>query len=529
MALANLLRRMGGALERPANAQLAHDVGRFRWPVPLVDVLIPLLLQIRDRHGRLVPLAPNAAQRQYAQERGPRNIILKARQVGLTTYIAARLFLQTLLRPGTNALQVAHSLESAQQIFRIVHRFYSQLPERVQTAVVTEKANVRELAFAGIDSRFRVDTAGNPGAGRGLTITHLHASEVSEWPGQPEETMAALLAAIAPAGTVDIEATPKGVGGYFHREWTRARNGESGYVPHFFPWWIEPEYRLPVYEGEEVAPESEEEKLLVERKRLTPEQLKFRRHLERTFRGLRAQEYAENDSECFLASGQCVFDLAAIERRLAQVSEPAWIRENGAEHEWGPPMPGRNYIIGVDPAEGRADGDFSAAQVIDAHSGLQCLELAVRWPLPRFAESVARLGGRYNDALIAVERNNHGHAVLYALRHRHGYKRLYRHGPGEGDLSLGWPTNAQTKPQLVAALAGMLADAPAVLQSRRLLGEMRSYSYDASGSTGAPEGLHDDLVTAMGIAFAVRTSASSTFTAKPPIGRPMSREELCAV
>jgi hypothetical protein len=512
MGLGDQLTRVGAALDEPVGADLRWHVGGFARPVRFLDVLVPLL-KIRDRRGKLVPLKPNAAQRQYAQSRGPRNIILKARQVGITTYISARLFLSALLRPGTTALQVAHSLESAQQIFRIVHRFYSHLPAAIQTARVTERANVRELAFANTDSRFRVETAGNPGAGRGLTLTHLHASEVSEWPGEAEETMAALVAAVGPDGTIDIEATPKGLGGYFHAEWVRARENESGTVRHFFPWWIEPEYSLPVWPDEEIRPETDAEHLLVEREGLTAEQLKFRRHLERTFRGLRAQEFAENDVECFLASGRAVFEGEAIERRVAQAGDPARTGENGGEHQWAPPLPGRHYVIGVDPAEGRADGDLSAAQVVDAATGLQCLELAVRWPVERFAEHVAMLGHRYNEALVAVERNNHGHAVIYALRHRHGYRRLYRHGPGEGDLAIGWPTNAQTKPQMVAALAGMLADAPVVFQSRRLLGEMRAYAYDESGATNAPEGMHDDLLVAMGIALVVRGQAKWAATA----------------
>ncbi len=241
--------------------------------VALLDLLVPILLRIRNREGRLIPLEPNAAQRQYAEQRGQRNIILKARQVGMTTYLAGRLFLATMLRPGTVTLQVAHSLESAQQIFRIVHRFYANLPVKFPTKmVVTERANVRELAFAESDSRFRVETAGTSSAGRGLTVRHLHASEVSEWPGKPEETMAALAAAVVPGGTIDIEATPKGVGGYFHREWMLAGSGDTGFVRHFFPWWLEPAYRLAIFPGEKIAPESEEEKRLAREYGLDEEQ-----------------------------------------------------------------------------------------------------------------------------------------------------------------------------------------------------------------------------------------------------------------
>lgn len=265
----------------------------------------------------------------------------------------------------------------------------------------------------------------------------------------------------------------------------------------------QPEAR--VLAGESIEPATEEERELVAAFGLTAEQLKFRRQLQAAFRGLRAQEYAENDVDCFVASGRPVFELEDIAARLAGVLAPVTVRHNGCEHEWCAAEAGKRYIIGADPAEGRADGSFSAAQVIDAETGLQCLEMAVRWPVERFAEYLAALGRRYNDALLAVERNNHGHAVLYALRYRHEYKRLYRHGPGE--LDAGWPTNSSTKPQAVGALSAMLGDAPGALQSRRLLEEMRNFSYDAGGEMRATEGMHDDLVMAMGIALAVRRLA----------------------
>src|SRR3970040_2010288 len=87
-----------------------------------LDALLGYRLRIRDRGGNLLFLRPNAAQQLYARRRTKRNIILKARQLGMTTYIAARFFLSTIHSPGRVTLQVAHNLEAAQQIFHIVHR-----------------------------------------------------------------------------------------------------------------------------------------------------------------------------------------------------------------------------------------------------------------------------------------------------------------------------------------------------------------------------------------------------------------------
>jgi hypothetical protein len=509
-----VVRRLGPLLFKPAREFWPNAPGAGKGQI--VDVLVRLL-NIRRRDGRLSQWKQNTAQESYVESRTERNIILKARQVGMTTYIAARYFLLTLFRAGTVTLQVAHTQESAQQIFRIVRRFFESW-RSLRRDVVTDRSTLRELAFADSDSRYLVDTAGNPRVGRGLTIHNLHASEVALWPGDPRETMASLLAAVAPGGQVDVESTPHGVGGYFHSEWLRAKRREPGAMtPHFFPWWMEPSYVRPL-EDASAQSLSPDEQQLIERERLTPEQIAFRRWIRAAFGELAPQEYAENDAECFLLAGRPVFETAAIERRLRELPEPVTAEHNGALLCWYPPERGRTYIIGADVAEGHERGDYSAASVVDAVSGLQCAELLERWPIWRFAQVLDALGRRYNTALIAVERNNHGHAVLNTLRHQLHYPRLYRHRGLHGAVKPcaadGWPMNAQTKPATVQCLAGLLRDAPEVFSSARLLEQCRSFSWTedggmaARGSASSDEtSAHDDLVIAMAIALAVREQA----------------------
>lgn len=479
---------------------------------PLLDAMVPIFLSLRDRHGHLRRLAQNPVQCTYAQRRMDRNIILKARQMGVTTYIAARFFLRTIARPGTVTLQVAHSLESAEHIFRIVRRFYDSLDPEVARHVKLSRANIRELSFADIDSRYLVDTAGNKNAGRGLTIHCLHASEVAQWPGNPEETLAGLLAAVAPGGWVDVESTPRGAGGFFHRLWLESATS-SYYTRHFFPWWMEPAYRMALAPGETLDPLQRDESQLIERHRLSPEQIKYRRFLRATFGPLAPQEYAETDADCFLAAGRPVFDLEQIDARLRQLAQPAEIHANGAELVWLIPQPNRRYIIGADVAEGTEQGDYSAAVVIDAETGLQCAEILARWPLRRFAEALVRLGRRYHHALLAVERNNHGHALLYALQHQFDYPNIYLHRESSAHAATarpGWPMNLQTKPQVIATLTQALETVPEIFSSPRLLEQCRSFVYRDDGETGALPGTHDDLVIAMGIALAVRARSFST-------------------
>ncbi len=493
---------MNASLDGPLSAERERELLGGDPDGNLEEILMGRL-RIRDRRGRLASLEPNAAQRQYARNKSRRNILLKARQMGMTTYIAGQYFLQTILRPGTVTLQVAHTLESAQQIFRIVHRYTQHLPAEWAEELRIGRSNVREIGFASLDSRYIVDTAGNPNAGRGLTVHNLHASEVALWPGRPAETMAALLAAVTPDGYVDLESTPCGAGGYFYREWQRAHRGE-GLTPHFFPWWLEAAYAAAPPPGYVFEPQGEDELRLMEREGLNCAQILYRRQLRASFGILAPQEYAEDAATCFLASGGGVFDAAAVDRSLRESTDPAWVTENGAERIWLGPLPERRYIIGADAAEGSEGGDYSAAVVVDAETGLHCAEVEAHWPVERFAEELARLGRKYNDALLVVERNNPGLTVLYALKHQHGYPRIYRHG-GTGDEGKeGWPTTAQTKPQAIGALASILRDAPESLQSRRLLEQCRAYRFLVNGTIGAPSGEHDDLLMASAIAMAVR-------------------------
>lgn len=476
--------------------------------VELLDAIVPAFLSIRNRSGGLQHLLPNRVQQEFASRRTQRNIVLKARQMGITTYVAGRFFLATILRPGTVTLQVAHSLESAQQIFRIVHRFLANLDPDLREKLRVSHANVRELSFAATDSRYIVDTAGNRSAGRGLTIHNLHASEVAQWPGDPAETMAALLAGVSPDGNVEIESTPHGAGGYFHREWVRATQGQ-GFTPHFFPWWLEEAYCLPLLPGESLAPLTTEEQQLRERHGLSLGQIKYRRHLRATFGGLTPQEFAENDAECFLVSGRPVFELSRIEDRLKEIPRPLATINNGAELVWLHAVPGRAYVIGADVAEGVGAGDYSACVVLDAETGLQCAEMLARWPIARFAQELARLGRTYNQALIAVERNNQGHAVIYALQHSLGYSNLYCHPDGDHERrgKPGWPMNVQTKPLAIGVLEKALRGTPEMFASARLLEQCRSFAYHDNGQAAALPGTHDDLVIAAAIALAVRAQA----------------------
>jgi len=458
------------------------------------------LLLVRTREGWTAPLKANVAQRAFERRRGARNIVLKARQMGLTTWAAARFFLKTITQPGTLTLEVAHTQEAAEEIFRIVHRFVDWLPEELRAGPLrTSRANVRQIVFPVMDAQYRVVSAGDRNAGRGLTVQNLHCSELARWPGDPAETLVGLRASMAPGAEQILESTPDGVGGCFHEEWQKAE--ETGMVRHFFPWWMERRYRAKAVDD---ATLTGEERDLMALKRLDLEQIGYRRQIRADFRGLARQEYAEDEESCFLASGDSVFELAAIEARLATAPEPAERRRNGELEIWLPPVRGKEYLVAVDPAGGGSEGDYSAAQVLEMETGLQCAEFAGHVGSLELARLVTSLAAEYNQAWLVVERNNHGSGVLALAETVCGYRRICRQA-GQA----GWLTTSMSRPAVLGQLGAGLVEQPERFQSRKLLGECRSFVRLANGCTGARAGTHDDRVMAMAIGLGARAELLS--------------------
>lgn len=267
-------------------------------------------------------------------------------------------------------------------------------------------------------------------------------------------------------------------------------------VRHFFPWWMERRYRTGAVDE---ASLSEEERTLIGRHRLDLEQIGYRRQIRADFRGLARQEYAEDEESCFLASGNSVFELAAIEERLAGTVPAVEQRRNGELEIWLPPLKGKEYMVAVDPAGGGSEGDYSAAQVLEMETGLQCAEFAGHVGGLELARMVTELAQEYNQAWLVVERNNHGSGVLALAETVCGYRRIYRQGGQPG-----WLTTSISRPAVLGRLGAGLVEEPERFQSRRLLGECRSFVRLPDGRTGARAGTQDDRVMAMAIGLAAR-------------------------
>src|SRR3990172_5763284 len=153
-------------------------------------------LKIRRKDGMIAPFIFNKAQR-YLHERVEdqrrrtgmvRLFIVKGRQVGASTYIAARGYWRVTWLAGQQAYILAHELEATANLFSMVERFHEHNP--VRHGVLA--SNAKELRFEGIDSGYKVGTAGTKAVGRSATVQFFHASECGYW-ANAEEHKAGIL------------------------------------------------------------------------------------------------------------------------------------------------------------------------------------------------------------------------------------------------------------------------------------------------------------------------------------------------
>jgi hypothetical protein len=179
--------------------------------------------------------------------------------------------------------------------------------------------------------------------------------------------------------------------------------------------------------------------------------------------------------------------------------EPVERRRNGELEIWLPALPGRKYVGAVDPAGGGSEGDYSAAEVLDLETGMQCAEFAGHVGGLELARLVTELAKEYNQAWLVVERNNHGSGVLAHVETSCRYARVWRQA-GQA----GWLTTSVSRPAALGRLDALLVEQPELVMSRRLLGECRSFVRLANGGTGAWAGTHDDRVMAMAIGLGAR-------------------------
>lgn len=303
-------------------------------------------LKIRSEKDGLTSFKLNKAQRylhskienQKRETGRVRAIIVKGRQQGCSTYIEGRFFWLVTQLPGVRAFILTHDIGATNNLFEIAKRFYEFCPSVVRP--ICEKSNAKELIFAGIDSGYKLGTAGNKSVGRSSTIQLFHGSETGYWPHAVEHAKGILQAIPDVAGTeIFIESTANGVGNYFHEQWQLAERGESNFIPIFIPWFWKEECQKEVTEDFVITPEEEE---LIEFYKLTPKNIMWRRNKIVEFstggqNGIKSfqQEYPSNATEAFVLSGEDTFITSEM---IMHALKFDLVERNGS------------LLLGVDPA-----------------------------------------------------------------------------------------------------------------------------------------------------------------------------------
>ena len=211
----------------------------------------PLFLKIRPKEGALINFELNDAQRylhrrlekQKQETSMVKAIILKGRQQGCSTYVAARFFHLITHNKGMRACIFAHDANATNNLFTIAKRYYEECPDIMRPHV--GKSNVKELYFDILNSGYKVATAGNKSAGRSDTIQLLHGSEMAFWENAADHAKGILQAVPHAKGTeIILESTANGMGNAFHQQWQLAENNESNFQAIFLPFYWQKEYRI---------------------------------------------------------------------------------------------------------------------------------------------------------------------------------------------------------------------------------------------------------------------------------------------
>lgn len=206
-------------------------------------------LHIRTKEGAVLPLKFNRSQRylhaevekQRCETGRVRILVLKSRQVGISTYFTGRSYWKTTFNRGFHTFVLTQEDDTTTALFNMVKRFHEQTPDFVRP--ITGASNAKELRFSHLDSGYLVSTAGNRSTGRGHTIQIFHGSEVSRWP-HAEDHVSGVMQSVpdVPGSEVYLESTANGINNLFHTKWVSASRGEGDFRAIFIPWFWHEEY-----------------------------------------------------------------------------------------------------------------------------------------------------------------------------------------------------------------------------------------------------------------------------------------------
>ena len=457
------------------------------------------LYTIVNKSSKRIKFQENPVQKILNDSPAKRKIILKARQHGVTTGEVLRQLDKVMFTKNFTACILAHEDDGIAKIFNTPRNAYKLLPNNLKPELDRGGGSKYEMFFPEINSRIYCDLES-----RGDTIQWLHVSEAAF---MDQKRLNATLQAVPIDGIVTIETTPNGLENFFYEMWA---DNESNYEKFFFPWFFNPEYQIAM--DSKFKP-TNAEKLFIENTKsvfqisISPSQINYRRFKQEELKKEYIQEYPEDDITCFIHSGRTVVDQALF-TMLIEKTKPVIevIEEIQIFHKRDPK---KSYVLGADVSQG-IGADFSVCSVL-------CVEDLEEVGFYRgqlspflFAKRLKLMCDIFTSGnrvpLLAVEMNNHGHAVLLELRENIKYSNLYYREDKYDEP--GWLTNSITRPIMIDQFIEAVGSETVIFNSKEVLKEARMLIED-KGKIQAPKGKFDDSVVAASIAVQMLLSRMS--------------------
>ncbi len=412
-------------------------------------------------------------------------IINKARQMGLSTLMAAIITWLILFKPNQEIVVISEKDSKAKGLMRKVIMMVDNIPRFLNLEPIVKNAHSIRLS----NNSACTSEARSPNAARSETLTFLVIDEAAFIP----ENIAVQIydSAMPTLDTTDgnccILSTPKGLGGWYYMMWDGAETGMNSFMPIFLHWNLHPK-RDEVWKAQKIKDMNNNIK-------------KFQ------------QEY-EGD---FLISGDTLIDVKwLLETTKDTIQEP--IRRDGPSNNiwvWKEPIPDMKYILTGDPARGDAN-DFHAMHIVEQKTLDQCVEFRGKCSTLEFAQIIHSYSHYYNNCGVSVENNGVGWAVIQELLRIGQINLIYTHGQkilidptktkrdsGGGKTVPGFSMSSSLRPLCIEALQRYLLDGNFPIKSIRLVSELKTFQYVNGRYEAADSNCHDDLVMALAQLFYV--------------------------
>ena len=414
----------------------------------------------------------------------PYSIILKSRQLGISTLSAGYSLWLMLFHKDKNILCIATKQETARNMVTKVKFMFDNLPSWLKiTAPENNKLSLRLSNGSQIKA-----TSAASDAGRSEAVSLLIIDEAA-FIDNIGEIWASAQQTLATGGGAIVLSTPYGTGNWFHKTWVSAENQENDFLPIKLPWFVHPE--------RDQTWRNRQDELLGD------------------------PRMAAQECDCdFSTSGDVVFYGEWIDFiKETTIKEPS--ERRGVDQNlwiWEPADYSREYMIVADVARG--DGkDFSACHVMDVQTNTQVAEYKGQMPPKEFGYFLTGLATEYNNALLVVENASIGWATLDAIIER-GYRNLY-HSPksdqltaqsylrvyeSNSEMTPGFTMSMRTRPLCINKMREFIGDRSVTIRSKRLLEEMKVFIW-RNGRPEAQRGYNDDLVMSFGIGMFLRDTS----------------------